>query len=160
MDIIAFAMKMEKDGEAFYKKLANETTQKGLKVILNQLADDEATHYAIFERIKTATPELRDTQVLDTAKTVFQDMSLNIAGIDVADEQVQLYREAQKMEDASMNFYRETANTTDDAARKSLLLRLAEEEHTHLVLLENVVEFLERPRAWLENAEWSHLEEY
>jgi len=35
---------------------------------------------------------------------------------------------------------------------------IADEEHTHWALIENVLQFLDRPKQWLENAEWNNLD--
>jgi hypothetical protein len=37
---------------------------------------------------------------------------------------------------------------------------LADEEKKHMILMENLIEFVSRPDTWLENAEWYHLDEY
>ena len=38
--------------------------------------------------------------------------------------------------------------------------KIADEEKRHQTVIENVIRFLDRPRQWLENAEWHHLEDY
>ena len=43
---------------------------------------------------------------------------------------------------------------------KDILLNIAEDEKKHRFLLKNTVEFLSRPKTWIENAEFNHLDEY
>ncbi|HEW78498.1 MAG TPA: rubrerythrin, partial [Phycisphaerales bacterium] len=40
MDIFKYAMQMEKDGEDYYRQLAQQTSNKGLQTILTMLADE------------------------------------------------------------------------------------------------------------------------
>ncbi|MFA5252189.1 MAG: ferritin family protein, partial [Phycisphaerae bacterium] len=74
--------------------------------------------------------------------------------------QIELYRQAMKLEKQSEDFYLDCADKTKDARQKQLFLQLASEEKKHCYLLENIVDFVSRPRSWLENAEFFHLEDY
>jgi rubrerythrin len=47
-----------------------------------------------------------------------------------------------------------------DAHQKNILSAIADEEQKHWITMENVVKFLDRPNHWLEDAEWSNLEDY
>jgi rubrerythrin len=47
-----------------------------------------------------------------------------------------------------------------DADMKKVWRRIADEEQRHWITMENVIHFLDRPNHWLEDAEWTHLEEY
>ena len=47
MDIYAFAMQMEQDGERFYRELAVQSAGEGMRKILTMLAEDEAKHYQV-----------------------------------------------------------------------------------------------------------------
>ena len=74
--------------------------------------------------------------------------------------QVDLLREAQTIEQRSWAFYEEQAERATDPAHKTLFLRIADEEKRHYFLLDSIVEFMDRPRTWIENAEFNHLEDY
>ena len=50
MNVFDFAMKMEKDGEAFYREIAGKTKNPGLKSIFTTLADEEMEHYKTFKK--------------------------------------------------------------------------------------------------------------
>jgi len=71
MNIFEYAMQMEKDGENYYRQLALQTANKGLKTILTMLADEEVKHYNAVERMKTEEPQMADTTILTDAKNVF-----------------------------------------------------------------------------------------
>ena len=166
MDIYDFAMKMEQDGEAYYKKMAGMTGNAPLKNILLGLAQDEVKHYHIFRRFKegdlSAVSEMQSssTKVFQGARNIFQSLSNKAANFDFGAEVVSTWREAQKIEKKSEDFYRDKAKTTENDKIKKTILLIADEEHKHWTLIENVIRFLDRPKQWLENAEWNNLEEY
>jgi rubrerythrin len=159
MDIYEFAMQMERDGERFYRNLADGSSSQGMSRILTALADDEAKHYVIVkEMAEDVEPDMDKTTVLTDAKNVFAQMqgtSLDLGGL-----QVEVYRRAQEIERQSREFYEEQAGQVAKASARTILLEIADEEQRHYFLLDRIVEFIDRPRTWIENAEFNHLDEY
>jgi len=160
MDIYEYAMQMEKDGENYYRQLAQQTTNKGLKTILEMLADEEAKHYNVIENMKTAKPHLAETTILTDAKNVFAQIQDANKTADSDSGQIELYKQAQDIEKKSRDFYLEKADEVEEKHQKDIFLRLAEEEKKHYFLLDNIIEFISRPEQWLEDAEFYHLDEY
>jgi rubrerythrin len=160
MNIFEYAMQMEKNGEEFYRQLAQQTANKGLKTILVMLADEEVKHYNTIEKMKTAKPHMAETTILTDAKNVFVQIQESDEDLDFDIGQIELYKKAQDIEEKSRGFYLQKANEVDEEYQKELFLKLAEEEKKHYFLLENIVEFVSRPETWLESAECYHLEEY
>ena len=70
------------------------------------------------------------------------------------------WEQAREVEKKSEDFYRAKAGEVDDKNQAHILNRIADEEHKHWVTIENVIKFLDRPRHWLEDAEWNNLEDY
>ena len=161
MDIYTFALNMEKDGEEYYKKLSAECGNKGLKNIMNMLADAEAKHYAVIEKIRNhVNAELTDSTIISRAKNIFQDMKKGASANDFTISQVDMYVRALEIEKASIEFYSSKANETSDEKQKAILSELAEEERKHHFLIGNIIEFVNKPALWLENSEFNHLDEY
>jgi rubrerythrin len=161
MDIFQYAMQMEADGEDLYRTAAQESKHRGIKAILTMLADEEARHYNTIERMKSAKPlQLADTTILTDAKNIFVQMKESGDKFTSQTNQTRLYKQALDIEKKSRDFYTEKANEVVDEDQKELFLKLAQEEQKHYVLLENIIDFLSRPDAWLENAEFNHLDEY
>ncbi|MHC4396377.1 MAG: ferritin-like domain-containing protein [Planctomycetota bacterium] len=160
MTIFEYALQMEKDGEIYYRQLAQRTVNKGLKTILTMLADEEVKHCRAIEKIETPEPHIAETTILVDSKNVFVQIkeSGEYFGLDI--KQTELYRKAQDIEERSRDFYLEKANEVNPGYQKELFLQLAEEEKKHYFLLENIIEFVSRSEHWLENAEFYHLEEY
>jgi rubrerythrin len=166
MNIFDFAMKMEEDGKAFYEKMASQAGNSVIKDILLGLARDEEKHYEIFRRFRdgdlTGIEEMRTqrTKIMDEASNIFQQIASSKRELSFGADVRSTWVEAQQIEKKSEDFYREkAAEETKEGVRDTLNL-IADEEHKHWVLIEHVLQFLERPKQWLEDAEWHHLEDY
>ena len=160
MDVFEYAMQMEKDGEHYYRRIAEQVANKGLKTILTMLADEEVRHYNIVREIRSGRAEMVETTILDDAKNVFVRMEDSGEGIDFDVGQIELYKKAQVIEEQSRGFYLEKSGEVEEEYQREIFLKLAEEENKHYFLLDNIIEFVLKPERWLENAEFCHLEEY
>ncbi len=160
MNIFQYAMQMEKDGEEFYRDLAANVENTGIRNILTMLADEEAGHYQVLADIEQDSPQVPETEILDHARNIFAEMKDAGRTFHLDEAQIDLYREAQAIEQRSIDFYTEKAAVVDLDSQKQLLTRLAQEEKKHYFLLENIIDFVSRPTTWLENAEFCHLEQY
>ncbi|MBD3413804.1 MAG: rubrerythrin [Candidatus Aminicenantes bacterium] len=159
MNIFEYAMKLEKDGEKYYRELSEKVNSPGIKNILNMLADDEVKHYKTFKSMaKKTNPSMKETDVLKQSKNIFTKMKGTKVDPDIG--QKDLYKKAQEIEEKSKEFYEQKASEVHDPVQKEMLLKIAEEEKRHYFLLENIINFVSRPETWLEDAEFNHLEEY
>ncbi len=160
MDIFTFAIQMEKDGEMFYRELAEKVHENGAKTILNMLAADEEKHANAIERIRSRTSTMEETEILDKAKNIFVQMKEFGGEFEFDHDHEALYRQAMDMEQKSIDFYLDRADQVKGAGQKVLFEQLAQEEKDHLRLLSGLADFVNRPKTWLENAEFNHLEDY
>jgi rubrerythrin len=160
MDIYEYAMKMEKDGEQFYREIAVKTRHKGLSRILTMLADAEVGHYRLFQNMKNHEKvQMTDSPILAETKNVFEQIREK-KEFDVDVSQIDLYREAQVIEKKSRDFYLEKVDELKEASQKEIFTKIADEEKRHYFILENIINFVNKPNTWLENPEWYHLEQY
>ena len=161
MNIFEFGMQMEKDGEQFYRELAARAGSKGLSHILEKLADSEVDHFNTLKRLsEKSDPAFAETHLLTDVKNVFARMKEEEKAFDFNVSQADLYRKAQDLEKKSEAFYLEQSAAAESSDHKAIFNRFAAEEKQHVVILENIIEFISRPETWLENAEWHHMEEY
>ncbi|MCB2200121.1 ferritin family protein [bacterium] len=162
MNVFEFAMQMEKDGEAYYRELADSANNDGLSRILNFLADEEVKHYNIFKRMAGGKVEaLPKSTLLADVKNIFVEMKDRGEKFDFdVEKQVAYYRKAQDLEKKSENLYADKAKESTDEKERDILIQIAEEEKRHYFVLENIIEFVNKPDRWLEDAEWNHLEDY
>jgi len=162
MNIYKYAMKMEKDGENYYRELANKTEDIGLQNILKMLADEEVRHYNIIEQMmkSKASAELAETGILKKVKNIFIKIKGKNLVFNFDLPQINFYRKAREIEEKSYKFYIEMSDKVEIESQRKVFLKLAGEEKKHMFLLENLVEFVSRPETWIENAEFNHLNEY
>jgi len=163
-NVFDYAMQMEQDGRQFYLDNAEKTDSPELKKILLELADDEAKHYAIFKALRDGQPasydEAAKTTIFTTMKNIFTDMKAQGDDFEFPPDAQRIWEQAREVEKKTEAFYREKAEESDNEKTKAILHKIADEEHRHWVTMENVIKFLDRPNHWLEDAEWSNLEEY
>jgi rubrerythrin len=164
MSIYEFALKMEEDGREFYLEHSKDAAAPELKKVLLELADDELKHYNIFRAMNEGQSaeykETDKTTILDTVRNVFEEMKSRDKNYAFPAEATRIWREALEVEKKSERLYREKADQVQKADQKKILNKIADEEHKHWVTINNVIQFLDRPKQWLEDAEWSHLEDY
>jgi len=160
MDIFAFAMKMEKDGELFYRELAQKTRDKNIAAVLALLADEEVRHYQAIQSLSAGRRDMAETTVLDQARNIFARLKEFGQKFDVDTSLAGVYQQAIDLERQSEIFYLDRADECKKPAQRELFLLLADEEKKHIYLLENIADFVSRPSYWLENAEMFKLEEY
>jgi rubrerythrin len=164
MEIFDFAMKMEQDGQAYYEKMAKMADNAVLKNILLDLAQDEVKHYNIFKRFKegdlSATADLKgaSSKVMDNAKNVFEQLAKKKNQFSFGSDVVSAWKEAQKIEKKSEDFYREKAAAEKNDKVKKTILLIADEEHKHWTLIEHILQFLNHPKQWIDDAEWNNIE--
>lgn len=164
MSIYDFALKMEQDGRAFYLEHAAKVSAPELKRILLELADDELKHYNLFKSLSEGHSaeykESERTTILKTVRNVFTAMKTQNKDYKFPSDAVKIWQQAQEVEKKSERLYREKAEQVGKPQEKKILNKIADEEHKHWVTIENVIQFIDRPKHWLEDAEWTNLEEY
>ncbi len=141
-DVIELALELEKNGEAYYKAVAAKVESQEVKVLFEELAQQEVYHYQTFQQLaKTAwdKPLMAPDQWQDylgylqaTVQSAFfegKDKSLALA------EKVESEEEAIRM---AMGFEKETLLFFHDlrdlvpAGEKKTIGRIIDEEKAHL----------------------------
>ncbi len=160
MNALEIAMKMEQDGEIFYRELAEKATNPGFREIFNQLADDEVGHYQLFKNMQSSPEQVTETTVLKNAGNIFKQMIAKDGLENLDTSQLGLYQKAMEAEKKSQDFYLAKAAEAQDKNQSELFKKIAREEEKHYFLLHNIYELVLRPGIWVENGEFVHLEEY
>ncbi|MFP4021551.1 MAG: ferritin-like domain-containing protein [Halanaerobium sp.] len=164
MNIFDFAIDFEIENRKLYEEFAASTNNDDLKSVFLELAKEEKKHEDIVRQLKkNKTVDEVQTGILPKAKKAFEkiseDMPQGGEGV-FQDEQVDVYKKAIDIESKSYEFYEEKAEESDSELVKKTFKRLAEEEKKHERIIENIIEMVDRPNTWLEDAEWYHLEDY
>ena len=161
MGIIEFAMQMEKDGEAFYRKSAEATKEPALKEIFLHLAEEEQRHFRLFKKILEGELEGAESELdggsraLDGTKNIFVKLTAENGGMVFGDDARLVWNEALKIEEKAVKLYSEEATKERDPARKKLLDRIAAEERNHVYLIDNILSFMTDPEGFAESKKFS-----
>ncbi|HOY65250.1 MAG TPA: ferritin family protein [Candidatus Ozemobacteraceae bacterium] len=156
MNIFEFARQKEAQSEAMYRELAKTAPNPGMRNIFTMLAEGEKRHYETVARMEKAEhAELAECRVLTDARDILAGFRKEKMRFNLTGPQIEVYREAQKSEEASEKFYREKARETKDEGQRKLFLTLAEEEHDHVTILDEIITYIGHPELTLENAEFS-----
>ena len=160
MKVYEHAMQMELDGKKYYEECAEKVEFPYLKQVLMELASDEVKHYEIFKAMRdNIDPEFEEsaqTKIFTSIKNVFQILKDENKEFSFAEDSIDIWTHALEVEKKAEEFYRQAASNISDPKQAAILLRIADEEHRHWISIDNVINFLNRPSQWLENAEWHH----
>ena len=162
MGIYKFALNFEKENREYYEECASKTKSEKLEKIFNYLAEEEKKHEEIVKKLADGEMDPYESDILPKSKEVFQSIANDISEDKAVYEtdNLTIYRKAVEMEQESHSFYKEKANETDNDSEKKVLMSLAKEERRHEIILDNILEHLERPQEWVEHAMFSKMEEY
>ena len=160
MNVFNFAMKMELQGKACYENLASSTQVAGLRNIFTGLAADEQKHYEVFRGLKEGKAfAMTDSRMLEQAKSVFQEMVGEKERITGLGEDLDGYRLGLKIEADSVKLYEDMAKREQNPETVQLYLKIANEEKKHFNIMENICDFVMKPKYFLEWREFSNLHE-
>ena len=138
MEALELAMKMEKDGEIFYRELAEKATNIGFWEIFTQLANDEVKHYQLFQNIKQQQISFEETEVLKNVSNIFKRMIADDIMENLDSFQLDLYQNAMGLEKKSQDYYLEKASESLAENQRELFGKIAAEEEKHYFLLRNI----------------------
>lgn len=161
MNSIEFAIKMELDGEKYYREQAESNQDNPLNVIFLFLADDEKGHAELLKNELTKiTYELVDNETLADTNNVFKDRGDFKNKFEKIPDQLDVYRMALQMEKDSIELYEKLLKEATDEQTKKLFGYLVKQEENHFKIFNNLIKLVERPEEWVEDAEFGIREEY
>ena len=155
LNVYEYAMKVEKEGEAYYREMSQQANNPGLKRIFTMLADEEVKHYNVFRNMmRKEDINVEELNLITDTKTIFQTLSEQKDKVSFDKDQIQFYKDAIAREEKSHDFYADKAKELDDEKEKAIFLQIADEEIKHKKVLEEIVIFLEEPADWVASAEF------
>jgi len=163
VDVFDFALKMELDGEKYYRDQAQKVKYDDLRIVLEGLADDELRHYKIIQSARNQVFKyLEADPSLSKTKNVFADVSALKNKSSIArlkDEQMDIYRAALVKEEESVALYKKMKEEAKNPEEKPIFERLMKEEERHVEVIDTIIEMLNHVRDWNESAEFNRQEE-
>lgn len=161
MNVFDCAIKRKEDSSKNYEKLATITAVPELKTLFTILAASEQEHRDALEKMKSNLDSEGITfHALQDATCQFTDLLDQHALMTELKEDYDAYRHVIKEEEDGIRFYKELAAQTENEGARRILLSIADEERKHLSIVENIYFFVESPKNYLANAEFSNLKKY
>lgn len=159
MNIFDHAIRFEREGVVLYRRLAQKTRDGGLKSIFRWLADQEERHREIIVKLKAGRPVSGRGKVnFKRIKRIFKKMKMHVEEMEARPSAVAAYKAALLVEKRSEVFYDTRSRASKVPEERAILEMLAEEEGKHIVVLENLLEFMAEPGEWVEDAEFVKLD--
>ncbi len=159
MNLYEYAIKMEIDGEKYYRDQAAKNEGHPISRVFLILAKAEEKHADLLRRRKDLTAEtvLPDQEA---EKNIFNAMADFKADVTSIPRQLDVYRLALEVEQKSIELYKKMLAEADNEQDKKLLRFLVEQETDHYNLFDSLLTLVERPEEWVEDAEFGHREDY
>lgn len=161
MNDFKFAVKMELDGENFYRRQAEININNSLHQVCLMLAEDEKNHARLLAiKLGDLSVFLSETTTLDKAKNIFEGAKDIAVDTKETPNQLDFYRLASKMEKESIDLYTHYLALAEDKKEKVIFEYLIKQEKIHYEILDTLATLLSRTEEWVESAEFGVREEY
>ncbi len=144
MDTYDYAMKLEKQGELYYRELAISSPYTSLKKVFQILADEEAKHYDLFKNLKKNNI-VNTSDINIDMETIFDILSEDKDKLKFNSSEVKFYKKLILAEDDLEQFYLNKAEEIEDNNKKESIIKIAQEEAKHKIILENILELIFEP---------------
>ena len=155
MNALEYAIKMEQDGESYYRAQAAINQDNSLHPVCLMLAEDEAHHALILmNRKNNQSTELRESDTLMNAKNIFNGIGDIKMDLKPTPSQLDFYRIASDKEKQSIELYSELLSKTEDEGEIEMFKYLIEQEKQHFEVLDTLAALLRNAEEWVESAEF------
>jgi rubrerythrin len=160
MNSLDYAIKMEQDGEKYYREQAQIYKDNALHTVCNLLADEENAHAKLLESKKNKSVyQLTESDFSTRAKNVFADLKdIEVEGTK-APSQLDFYRVASDMEKQSIDLYQKFLSEATDEEDKKLFEYLIGQEKNHLEAFEELSRLLYNAEWWIDSPEFGRRNE-
>jgi len=156
LEALQIAVQMEIDGEEFYLKAGQKSSNELGKKLLKSLAAEEDIHRQKFEEIYDAIRREKAWPETDyqpdrgrRLRTIFARAIVEIGpDIKAPASEIEAIQTAMNMENKSYDFYEGQSKQATGNIEKEFYLTLAGEEREHHMILLDYFEFLKNPAGW------------
>jgi rubrerythrin len=159
MNILECTIKMKKETQAHYERLAEVAATAELKRLFSLLAAAEDEHIGKLIVLKNnmVKLEVENFNNLEESVCVYSPRldPRNLA--ESLKHDPDAYRHVVKEEEGTIEFFDHLGEQAESQQMKRICHLLADKEREHLEMLENIYFFVEEPRTYLEWGEFSNL---
>lgn len=161
MNIYEFAVEFEREHREYYLERSKKAPTEHMKKLFEEMAEEERKHEEIVLQLRAEkVVEEVESDIKERARDFFRKMIDELPELIFPEDEAEIYRQAVELEIKSKEFYMEQAEKSDLPHVRRVFQQLAEEERKHQMIMETLAEMLDRPKSWVEDAEWFHMEEY
>jgi len=161
MNALEFAIKMEKDGESYYRKQAELNQKNSLNAVCLILAEDEMNHAIILNsKMNGMQYDLISTDIYSVMENIFSDVENFKREFKETTSQLEFYQMAMQKEKQSIILYKDLLSKASNEEEKLIFEFLILQEKEHFNVLEELIVLIRRPDEWVESAEFGIRDEY
>jgi rubrerythrin len=162
MDFFDMAKNIEMESRKMYEGFSAKAPVKELKLLFEFLARQEQGHHDLFASLqkKTAVAVPVDENILLKAKQLLTRWKEQFSVPSSLNDYEAAYKKALETEHQAVTFYTEENIKLKSFEQKKVVEAIIEQEKHHAKLLEGLIEFTRRPKEWVENAEFNHLDTF
>jgi rubrerythrin len=159
LDILKEAILLERRGNAFYRKVADQSADEDVKAFFEAMAKEEKRHIEILEKQFSAYVQNRRFVPLSAEEKDERPRAADVlsgeikAKISAAEFEAAAISAAMLMEERAVAFYGDRAKEADDPEEEMFYLWLSDFEQGHLSFLARLDKEL-REGVWNDNQFW------
>jgi rubrerythrin len=154
------AEEMELEAFGYYTNLAKETEVREVAGAFTMIAKEEKKHAEMFKQmgIQGSVNTIPDSTW--DPKEVFEKLSKNSAASSKLVTAVDAYNKIIEREYDSVSYYEGLKKESNDEQDNMALEFIIKEEKKHAKVFESILEFINSPKTWVENAEFNIIEDF
>ena len=162
MNALEYAIKMELDGEAYYREQAALNVDNRLKTVCDLLAGEEKNHADLLQKKQLdQSYALPDSDSYTGIKNLFQDIDDYKDAVKKNPTQLDFYRIALEKEQDSIVLYSQFLDNAKNEQETELFQFLISQEKYHFALIDELVTILRHTEEWVESPEFGlRIEDY
>ena len=161
MNVLDYAIRIEREGETLFERMARSTDDPGKKEICELLLSAEQEHIGrLLELKRHVDPSDARSSMVERAWRVSGGFSRLLDKSDFVHglpDDWDGFLHIVKAEEENIEMLEGMAYAEPNRNAGMLLATIAEEEREHLNRMENIYDFVESPRTYLEWGEFSNL---
>lgn len=153
-DAIKTAIQMEKDGHAFYKKAAAQTTSEMGRTVFESLAADEFVHLDTFQKIFQGKIDAVEWETLVQSNTKYGNVSIfpkdlkTMQNANPNSDELDALRMGMDSENEAIDYYTSILNSAPDVEVKEILDEIINQEKNHYLVLQQEFYHLSSTGLW------------
>ncbi|MDW7656675.1 MAG: ferritin family protein [Bacillota bacterium] len=160
MNLYDYAIKMEIDGEQYYRDQAEKNQGQAIRRVFTLLAEVEMKHAALLRSRQEGEAVDKEMAEMTADQNVFSALNDFKADVTSIPRQLDVYRMALEIEQKSIDQYKKLLDNAKTDQDKQLLSFLVDQETQHYNLFDTLTTLVKRPEDWVEDAEFGKREDY